>query len=106
METCPLYMEIRLQDLLEWSSKAVEAGVQAYIRHTEPEKDRIRQSEAKRYIVNLGYKPIMLRKWTEANLLRCKKTGEKQNASVWYSLAEIKNLISTLRLKEICNEQK
>lgn len=98
-------MEISLHDLLDFTSKAVEAGVQAYIRHTEPTKDRIKQAEAKRYIAKLGYQPVMISKWVQAGLLTKEKVSEKQSATAWYSLAELKTLISTLRLKELCNNQ-
>ena len=94
-----------LQELKAFTSQAVEAGVQAYIKHIEPERDRIKQAEAKRYIAKLGYQPVMLRKWTEAKLLTKQKSGTQQSATAWYSLAEIKGLLSTLRLKEICNNQ-
>lgn len=100
-----MYMEISLRDLLDFTSTAVEAGVQAYIRHTEPKQDRIKQSEAKRYIAKLGYQPVMIQKWVQAGLLTREKSSEKQSASAWYSLAEIKKLISTLKLKELCNDQ-
>lgn len=100
-----MYLEISLQQLLEWTKQAVEAGVQAYIKHTEPLSDRIKQADAKRYIAKMGYQPAMLQKWVDAGLITRVKTSEKQNASVWYSLADIKNVISSYRLKEMCNNQ-
>lgn len=100
-----MYIEMRIGDLLKWTTQAVEAGVQTYIKHTEPLNDRIKQSEAKRYISRMGYKPIMLQKWVDAGLLHKVKSSEKQNAAAWYSLADIKNLITSLQLKEICNNQ-
>lgn len=100
-----MYMEILLQQLLDWTQKAVEAGVQEYIRHTEPTSDRIKQAEAKRYIARMGFKPVMLEKWVRAGLLHKVKTGDTQNSAAWYSLAEIKNLVSTIELKKICNDQ-
>lgn len=100
-----MYMEISLQQLFDWTRQAVEAGVQTYIKNIEPSADRIKQADAKRYIARMGYQPVMLRKWVEAGLLTKTKCGEKQNAAAWYSLADIKNLISSLRLKEMCNNQ-
>lgn len=98
-------MEISLQQLFDWTKHAVEAGVQEYIRNTEPNADRIKQSDAKRYIARMGYQPAMLRKWVEAGLLTRVKASERQNAAAWYSLADIKNLINSIRLKEMCNNQ-
>ena len=100
-----MYMEITLQQLLDWTRQVVEAGVQTYIKHTEPFSDRIKQADAKRYIARMGYQPVMLRKWVDAGLITKVKTSEKQNAAAWYSLADIKNLISSLKLKELCNNQ-
>lgn len=84
-------------------TEAVDAGVQSYIKSIEPTKDYIKQSEAKRFIAKLGYKPVMLQHWVNKHLLTPVKTGEAQNAIVLYSLTEIKTLISTLRLKDITN---
>ena len=93
-----------MKDLLAVVTQAVDAGVQSYIRSVEPSQDRIRQSEAKRYIARMGYQPVMLRKWSEARLLNPIKSGDQQNASVFYSLAEIKKVISSMKLKSMCNQ--
>lgn len=100
-----MYLELSLQQLFDWTKQAVDAGVQAYIRNTEPLSDRIKQADAKRYIARYGYQPVMLRKWVDAGLLTRVKTSERQNAAAWYSLADIKSLISSLKLKELCNNQ-
>ena len=97
-------MNITLQDLMEIVSKAVDAGVQSYIKSTEPSQDRIKQSDAKHYIAKLGFQPVMLSKWADAHLLTPVKVGEAQNSAVWYSLAEIKSVIASIQLKKICNE--
>ena len=89
--------------MLSLMTEAVDAGVQSYIKSIEPTKDYIKQSEAKRFIAKLGYKPVMLQHWVNKHLLTPVKTGEAQNAIVLYSLSEIKTLISTLRLKDITN---
>ena len=93
-----------MKDLLDFVTCAVDAGVQSYIRSIEPEQDYIKQSEAKRYISKLGYKPVMLQRWVNAHLLTPVKTGVTQNAAVLYSLSDIKKLICALRLKEITNK--
>lgn len=96
-------INISLHDLLGLVSTAVAAGVQDYIKGIDPEQDRIKQTEARRYLKTRGFKPVMLRKWTDAGLLHPVKTGETQNCATIYSLAEIKKAISTVRLKAICN---
>lgn len=87
-------------------TEAVDAGVQSYMKSVEPTKDFINQSEAKRYIAKLGYKPAMLQHWVSKHLLTPVKTGEAQSAVVLYSLSDIKTLISTLRLKNSINKAK
>ena len=89
---------------MQFVSTAVDAGVQAYIKSVEPSQDRIKQADAKRYIAKLGFQPVMLSKWADAHLLTPIKVGEAQNSAVWYSLAEIKNVITSIQLKKICNE--
>lgn len=97
-------MQIELRDLLALLTDAVDAGVQKYVQSIDPHADMIKQAEAKRYITRLGYKSVMLQKWTDSHLLTPIKTGDAQNAAVWYSLAEIKNVISSLRLKGITSK--
>ena len=97
-------MNIELKDLLGLISEAVDAGVQKYVKSIDPAADYIKQSEAKRYISRLGYKPAMLQRWTDARLLTPVKTGDAQNSSVLYSLSDIKALISSARLKDITNK--
>lgn len=97
-------MNIPLEDLHEFVRLAVDAGIQTYISHTEPTADRIKQSDAKRYISRQGFQPVMLKKWVQARLITPVKLGEAQNSAVWYSLADIKKVISSLELKRICND--
>ena len=97
-------MNIELKDLLSIISEAVDAGVQKYLHSIDPAADFIKQAEAKRYISRLGYRPAMLQKWVNAHLITPVKTGDAQNAVVLYSLADLKALISSLRLKGITNK--
>lgn len=94
-------MEVSLDILYEFVSQAVDAGIQSYLRKIEPASDKIKQSDAKRYIARYGFQPVMLRKWVDAKLLTPVKMGEKQNSAVWYSLADIKKVICTINLKRI-----
>ena len=96
-------MNIPLESLHAFVKLAVDAGVQEYIRNVEPEGDRIKQADAKRYIARMGFRPAMLKKWEDASLLTPVKTGARQNAAVWYSLAEIKKVICAARLKVLDN---
>lgn len=97
-------MEIELKDLLSLMTDAVDAGVQQYVRSCDPQSDYIKQGEAKRYLQRLGFKAAMLQRWVDGGLLTPVKTGDAQNASVLYSLADIKALVSSIRLKGITNK--
>ena len=97
-------MDIELKDLLALMTDAVDAGVQQYVRSCDPQADYIKQGEAKRYISRLGFRPAMLQRWVDSGLLTPVKTGDAQNASVIYSLADIKALVSSIRLKTITNK--
>ena len=94
-------MQIELKDLLSLISEAVDTGIQRYNSSIDPQADYIKRAEAKRYVTRMGYRPAMLQKWTDSHLLTPIKTGDAQNASVLYSLADIKSVISSLRLKSI-----
>lgn len=96
-------MNIELKDLLSLVTDAVDAGVQKYVRSCDPSADYIKQGEAKRYLQKLGFKAAMLQRWVDSGLLTPVKTSDAQNASVLYSLADIKALISSIRLKGMTN---
>lgn len=97
-------MNIELKDLLSFVTMAVDAGVQSYKKSVEPASDRVNQAGAKSYIKKMGFQPVMLQKWVDAHLLTPIKVGERQNAPVYYSMAEIKNVISSVKLKSMCNQ--
>ena len=97
-------MEIELKDLLSLMTDAVDAGVQKYVRSCDPQSDYVKQGEAKRYLQRLGFKAAMLQRWVDGGLLTPVKTGDAQNASVIYSLADIKTLVSSIRLKGMTNK--
>ena len=96
-------MNIELKDLLSLVTDAVDAGVQKYMRSCDPSADYIKQGEAKRYLQKLGFKAAILQRWVDSGLLTPVKTSDAQNASVLYSLADIKALISSIRLKGMTN---
>lgn len=97
-------MNIAISDLLGFVTQAVDAGVQQYIKTVEPAADRIKQADAKRYLSKLGFQPALLAKWVNARLITPVKSGDTQNSAVWYSLTDIKKLIASIRLKQICND--
>ena len=85
-------------------SQAVDAGIQGYINSREPRKDRIKQSDAKRYLEQQGYQTTALKRWVEAGLGTPIKKGKARNAAVWYSLTEIKKAWLVVELKKKDND--
>lgn len=98
-------MEITLNQLRNIISASADIGVQRYIKTRDPEDDRIKQEDAKRYLEKMGYQPIMLKRWRKDNLLVPVKTGDSRNSAVWYSLTEIKELIFSLQTHALIMKQ-
>lgn len=96
-------ININMQDLTWLISHAVDAGVQEYMKGVDPSLDKVKKSQAERFLESRGYKKVMLSKWTEAGLLHPVKSGETQNCALYFSLAEIKKTICIVKAKEICN---
>lgn len=97
-------LAISLFKLQQLISQAVDAGIQSYARELTPDADRIKKADAKRLVARYGFQPIMIDKWTKANLIHSSKSGEAQNAACWYSVAEIKQAIATMKLRDACDE--
>jgi len=100
-----MYLQLTLSELTAYTSRAVEAGIYAYKASLRPADDMVKQSEAKRFIAQKGLRPVMLKHWVDAGLITPRKTNQKQNSSVLYSLAEIEKLLASFDLKNLCNEQ-
>ena len=98
-------MEITLNQLRNIISASADIGVQRYIKTRDPEDDRIKQEDAKRYLEKMGYQPIMLKRWRKDNLLVPVKMGDSRNSAVWYSLTEIKELIFSLQTHALIMKQ-
>lgn len=95
---------VSLQDIHKMLKAAISAGVQDYIRETDPCSDRIKQSEANRYVRRMGFQPTLIDKLTAAGMLHPVKACTAQNGAVWYSLAEVKSAIASIRIGEVLNK--
>ena len=98
-------MNISLTDFQRLVTIAVDAGIQGFLKSREPQTDRIKQSEAKRFLVERGYQTTALKRWVEAGMVKPIKHGSARNSAVWYSLAELKKAVCAVRLKKINNEE-
>ena len=96
-------INITMKDLTWLISHAVDAGVQEHMKGIDPSQDKMKKSQAERFLKERGFRPVMLLKWAEAGLLHPVKSGETQNCAVYYSKAEIKKAICIVKAKEICN---
>ena len=97
-------MNISLTDFQRLVTIAVDAGIQGYLKSRKPQTDRIKQSEAKRFLVEKGYQATALKRWVEAGLITPVKKGNARNAAVWYSFTEIKKTLLVVELKKKDND--
>lgn len=80
-------------------STAITLGMINYRTMIEPASDKIKQREAKRYLVKLGYKPSVLENMTSAGLIHRKKDGDG-NSPIYYSAKELQKALLTLAIQE------
>lgn len=93
-------MNISLSQLNSIISKSVDAGVEAYRFGVNPDGDRVKRAEARRWMARLGYKTSILDRWVADGLI-----SELRGAhSVTYSRKEIKKLIAAIEVKSIINQ--
>lgn len=90
-----------IKKLHEYTRLAVDAGIQSYMQRVNPTADKVNQSEAQRFLFYRGFRPALLTRWVREGLIKGRKTGKGKNARVYYSLSEIKNLLVTLKSKEL-----
>lgn len=94
-------MNISLEQLMSYTTQAVEAGIHGYIQNLNPRKDKIKQSDAKRLLESKGISQTKLKEWVDLQLLNPQKTSSSRNAAVWYSIAEIEKVICSVQLKKM-----
>lgn len=92
---------MNIQKLNEITRLAVDAGIQSYMQRVSPATDKVNQSEAQRFLFYRGFRPAILARWVREGLIKGRKTGKGRNARVYYSLSDIKNLLLTLKSKEL-----
>lgn len=90
-----------IKKLHEYTRLAVDAGIQSYMQGVNPGTDKVNQSEAQRFLFYRGFRPAILARWVREGLIKGRKNGKGKNARVYYSLSEIKNLLVTLKSKEL-----
>lgn len=94
-------LTISIHDLEEMLTRVSVNAIARYESIMSPKNDRIKQSEAKRYIVSRGFKPCELKKWVDEGLIHAEKPNESQNGAVWYSRAEIENAIASIGTMQV-----
>lgn len=77
--------------------QAMYLGQVQYMTMIEPETDKMKQREAKRYLKRRGLDPKVLDEWTDLKLVHRRKEGEG-NSPVWYSLKEIQRQITVTEM--------
>ena len=92
-------MEVRLEReaLDRIVQQAMFLGQVQYMTMIEPESDKMKQREARRYLVRRGYDPKVLDEWVQARLISRRKDGTG-NTPVYYSLKEIQRQITVTEM--------
>ena len=92
---------MNLHDLQEVLTRVSMNAIARYEAVRKPKSDRMKQGEAKRYIAERGFKPSMLKVWVEKGLIVAEKPCDTQNGAVWYSRAEIENVITSYGMTKV-----
>ena len=92
---------INYRDVQEMLTRVSVNAIARYESIREPKSDRMKQGEAKRYIVSRGFKAGDLKTWVEKGLIHADKKNDKQNGAVWYSKADIENVIVTIGMTQV-----
>lgn len=77
--------------------QAMFLGQVQYMTMIEPDSDRIKQREARRYLVRRGYDPRVLDEWVQRKFINRRKDGDG-NTPVYYSLKEIQRQITVTEM--------
>jgi len=99
-----MYLQLTLSELTSYLSDAIDAGISSYEQSLRPKGDLVKQAEVKRYLASKGARPHDLHTWVEQGLVHAQKTSEAQNASVYYSITEVKRVMCAIKLKQLYND--
>ena len=79
---------------------AMFLGQVQYMTMIAPERDTMKQREAKRYLQRRGYEPKVLDEWVDLGMIHRRKSCDSPNSPVLYSLKEIQRQITVTEMKK------
>lgn len=83
----------------------VQVGCMAAIKTYEPTKDVISKREAVRWLEVMNIPSRVLREMEKEGLVIGKRKGAGKNSPIYYSKAEIKQALSTIKINKYINVQ-
>lgn len=92
---------VDIEELQELLSRVAEMAVATYIREQAPAKDRISQREAYRL-----FGEVRLKRWVDQCLITPVREGDARNAKRFYSMAELKTLEASEKMKPMINRRR
>jgi antirestriction protein ArdC len=82
---------------------SITMGMLQYKALHEPDSDRIKLSEAKRYVKALGYPATFVLECERKGVLHRHKSGKTRNCAVWYSKRELQKCVVESKILGLIN---
>ena len=90
-----------IPDIEELMTRVSVASVARYEKTRDPMDDRMKRSEAKKYVSRRGFKTSVLDEWERRGFLSTEKKSDKVNGTTWYSKADIERVIAMHGMSDI-----
>lgn len=90
-----------LRDVHDMLTRVSTNAIARYEAMCDQAKDMMKQGEAKRYMLRMGYKACMLKTLLDAGMIHVDKPSDKPNGAVWYSKSEIENAITAINMSKV-----
>jgi len=103
MDVCPgdTILVMSIPDIEELMTRVSVASVARYEKTRDPMDDRMKRSEAKKYVSRRGFKTSVLDEWERRGFLSTEKKSDKVNGTTWYSKADIERVIAMHGMSDI-----
>ena len=92
---------MNIHDMEELMTRVSVASVARYERTRDPLDDRMKRSEAKKYVSRRGFKTSVLDEWERRGFLHTERRSDKANGAIWYSKADIERVIAMHGMSDI-----
>lgn len=95
---------MRIRELDAVIRNCVTLGMLQYKAMIEPQGDRIKLSEAKRYVMGLGLPSTFIKACEDRGVLHRRKDGEKRNCTVYFSRRELQKCVVESKVLDLASD--